>query len=396
MIIGLVGIPSSGKSTFFKASTLANVEISPRPFTTIKATEGTAYVSLECVDKEFKVQCNPRYGYCLNHERFVPIRLVDVPGLIENAHKGAGLGLAFLSSLNEADALIHVVDVSGTTNEQGQPSNNHDVIKNIKVLENELDQWYFSLLKKGWEKFSRTVHQEHQNIIKALSKQLSGLKVTESHVESTLKKLNLNENPVSWSQHELFELTKELRRLSKPLIIAANKIDMPNSFENLKKLKETFKDYIIIPCSAESELALREASKNKLISYVPGHDSFEIIDKTKLSEQQLHGLEFIKNNILKKYHSTGIQECLNKAIFDFLKYIAIFPGGLNNLKDKKGNVLPDCFLLPESSTALDFAFKIHQDIGNNFIKAVDVKTRKVVGKEHLLKNRDVIEIMTKK
>src|SRR3989344_2615489 len=391
MIIGLVGIPSSGKSTFFKASTLANVEISPRPFTTIKATEGTAYVSLECVDKEFKVQCNPRYGYCLNHERFVPIKLVDVPGLIQNAHKGAGLGLAFLSSLNEADALIHVVDVSGTTNEQGQASSGHDVMKNINILENELDQWYFSLLKKGWEKFSRTIHQEHQNIIKALSKQLSGLKVTERHVEDTVKKLSLSENPVSWSQGELFALTKELRKLSKPVIIAANKIDMPNAFENFKKLKETFKDSLIIPCSAESELALREASKNKLVSYVPGHDSFERISDN-LTQQQLNGLEFINTSILKKYHSTGIQECLNKAVFDFLKYIAIFQGGLNNLKDKKGNVLPDCFLLPENSTALDFAFKIHQDIGNNFIKAVDVKTRKVVGKEHLLKNRDVIEI----
>src|SRR3989344_1681329 len=374
MIIGLVGKPSSGKSTFFKSSTLANVEISPRPFTTIKPNHGTAYVSLECIDKEFNTQCQPRFGFCIEHKRFVPVDLMDVAGLIPGSHKGLGLGNQFLDDLRQADILIHTVDISGTTNEKGEPAQNHPPEKDIEFLEYELDQWYLSILKKGWDKFSRAIQQEHQNIVKALAKQLSGLKVSELMVEQSIKKLKLSENPTSWSEDSLFSLAKELRKLSKPMIIAANKIDMPGADKNYRRIKEQFPEYLIIPCSAESELALREASKHKLISYTPGSNDFKILQKEKLNQQQLSALELIKNSVLKKHSSTGIQECLDKAVFDFLQYMAIFPGGVNKLSDREGRILPDCFLLPKASTALDFAFKIHADNGKNFIKAIDVKT----------------------
>ena len=372
------------------------MEISPRPFTTIKPNHGTAYVSLECIDKEFNTQCQPRFGFCIEHKRFVPVDLMDVAGLIPGSHKGLGLGNQFLDDLRQADILIHTVDISGTTNEKGEPAQNHPPEKDIEFLEYELDQWYLSILKKGWDKFSRAIQQEHQNIVKALAKQLSGLKVSELMVEQSIKKLKLSENPTSWSEDSLFSLAKELRKLSKPMIIAANKIDMPGADKNYRRIKEQFPEYLIIPCSAESELALREASKHKLISYTPGSNDFKILQKEKLNQQQLSALELIKNSVLKKHSSTGIQECLDKAVFDFLQYIAIFPGGVNKLSDREGRILPDCFLLPKASTALDFAFKIHADIGKNFIKAIDVKTRKVVGKEHLLHHRDVIEIVVKK
>ena len=396
MILGLVGKPSSGKSTFFKAATLANVEISARPFTTIKPNRGTAYVKTDCADKEFNTQCQPRFGYCLNHKRFIPVDLLDVAGLIPGSHTGAGLGNQFLDDLRQADVLIHVVDVSGTTDELGKPAIDHNPSKDINFLEEELDQWYLSILKKGWDKFSRTVQQEHQNITKALAKQLSGLRVSEFMVEQSIKKLKLPENPVIWSQQQLFSLAQELRKLSKPMIIAANKIDMPNSEKNLELIKQQYPNYLIIPCSAESELALREASKHKLIQYIPGEKDFQILEKEKLNPQQSTALELIKNIVLKKHNATGIQECLDKAVFQFLEYIAIFPGGMNKLSDREGRILPDCFLLPKNSTALDFAFKIHADIAKNFIKAIDVKNKKAVGKEHILKHRDVIEIMTKK
>ena len=396
MIIGLVGKPSSGKSTFFKSSTLANVEISPRPFTTIKPNHGTAYVKVDCIDKEFNTQCQPRFGFCLEHNRFIPVDLLDVAGLIPGSHKGLGLGNQFLDDLRQADVLIHIVDVSGKTDEQGRPAENHYPGKDIEFLEYELNQWYLGILKKGWEKFARTVHQEHQNIVKALAKQLSGLKVTELIVEQSIAKLSLDENPMNWKQDNMYALAKELRALSKPMIIAANKIDLAGSKENYEKIKKQFPNYLIIPCSAESELALREASKHKLIDYIPGNKEFNILAKEKLSPQQLSALEFIKKDVLSPYQSTGVQECLDKAVFDFLQYIAVFPGGVNKLADREGRILPDCFLLPKDSTALDFAFKIHADIGKNFIKAIDVKNKKAVGREHLLHHRDVIEIMAKK
>ena len=153
---------------------------------------------------------------------------------------------------------------------------------------------------------------------------------------------------------------------------------------------------MLIPCSAESELALKEAAKHGLIEYIPGENNFVIEDESKLNEKQKKALEFIKTNVLEKYKTTGVQEVLDKAVFELLRYKAIFPGGVNKLQDQHGNVLPDCFLLPHNSTALDFAYKLHTDIGNNFIKAIDVKTKKPVGKEYLLKHRDVIEIATSK
>ncbi len=398
MIIALSGKPSTGKSTFFKAATLANIEISSRPFTTIKSNRGTAYVKIKCVDSFFKVKCNPRFGYCIKGNRFVPIELMDIPGLIEGSHTGKGLGNEFLSDIMEADALIHIVDISGSTNTAGEPVPplSYDPINDIKFIENELNMWYYQILKRGWEKFARKVKQEKENVVKALAKQLSGLRVTEQHVKDSVRKLNLSSNPLSWKDEDLKTLSSMLRRLSKPMIIAANKTDIPGSEKNLERVKKQFKEEIIMGCSADSELALREAAKSKLIEYIPGENNFTILSKKQMSNVQLNALDSIKKNVLEKYSTTGVQDILNKVIFDLLKYIAVFPGGLNNLKDSKGNILPDCYLMQEKSTALDFAFKLHTDIGNKFIKAIDVKTKRVIGKDHPLKNLDVIEIINKK
>ena len=394
MLVALVGKPSAGKSTMFKAATLAEVEISPRPFTTLRAQEGEAYVKAECVDSYFKTQCNPRYGFCLNHKRFVPIRLMDVPGLVEGASEGKGMGNQFLDSLNEADALIHIVDISGSTDKNGNQVEklSHNPEEDIKFLENELDQWYLRIIKKGWEKFTRTIVQENLDIKRSLAKQLSGLRVSEEIAQEALKELNFSHKPSEWSNKDLLNLAKKLREKTKPIIIAANKIDIEGAKFNFDKLKGK---YEMIPCSAEVELALREAAKHKLIKYVPGENKFETLDETKLNENQKKGIGFMKK-FLDENNSTGVQEVLNKIVFNKLKYISVFPGGVNKLSDKDGNILPDCHLFPEGSTALDFAYKIHKDLGDGFIGAITVKDKRRDGKEYLLKNGDVIEIVSRK
>jgi len=399
MLVGIVGKPNVGKSTFFKAATLAEVEIANYPFATIKPNSGVGYVKVKDPAKEFNKTSNPRNGFVLKDFRFIPVQMIDVAGLVPGAHEGLGMGNQFLDDLRQADVLVHVIDVSGSTNDKGEQveTNSHNPSEDVKFLEVELDMWYFGIIKKGWEKFARTVMQEKQEIEKSLAKQLSGLKVTEEMIGSAIKGLDLNkEKPSSWDESDLKDLAVQLRKKTKPMVIAGNKIDIPQAKENLERLKKEFPDYLFIGCSAESELALREAAKADLVEYIPGESSFSVNDDNRLNEKQKQALQFIKNDILDKYGSTGVQQVLNNAVFDLLGCIAIFPGGVSKLEDKEGRVLPDCFLMPSETTALDFAYKLHTDFGKNFICAKDVKTKMTVGKEHKLKHLDVVEVVSGK
>ncbi len=396
MIIGIVGKANVGKSTFFKASTLADVEIANYPFATIKPNHGVGFVRVECVDKGFNRQCHPRQGYCRNGIRFVPVDLVDVAGLVPGAHEGKGMGNQFLDDLRQADALIHVVDAAGSTNEKGEPiqPGSYDPARDVEFLEVELDMWYLGILKKGWEKFARTIMQEKKEVHKALATQLSGLKVTDEMVAESITELGLDKDtPGQWTPEQLKALAVSLRKKTKPMIIAANKIDVPGARKNLERLQRQFPSHLFVGCSAESELALKEASKNGLIEYLPGENKLTILSEVKLNEKQQAALKFIQEQILDVFGSTGVQLVLDTAVFELLKYIAIFPGGVTKLEDKDGRVLPDCFLLPPKSTALDFAYRLHTDFGKNFIRALDVKTKKAVGKDFLLRHRDVMEIV---
>ena len=394
MMLGLVGKPSVGKSTFFKACTLANVAIANYPFTTIKPNHGMAYVRIDCIDTEFKTQCMPRTGYCIKHQRFVPVELMDVAGLVEGASEGKGLGNQFLDDLRQADCFIHIIDASGETDAGGKPiSGGYNPVSDVKMLENELDLWYLGILSKVWKVFARTTEMQKAKFAEAVAKQFSGLKVSEEDVKQVLLKLKFNsEKPSAWTESQLKEFASSLRHTTKPMIIAANKCDRQDSEKNIGELKKAYPHLMIIPCSADSELALREASKAGLIDYIPGDGKFTI--KKDLNEKQKSALETIKKNVLDKYSSTGIQQVLNTAVFDLLKHIAVFPASSNKLADSKGNILPDCYLVPQGTTALDFAYRVHTDLGKNFIRAIDAKTKQVVGKDHKLKHRDGLEIIT--
>ncbi len=397
MLLGLLGKPSVGKSTFFKAATLAEVEIANYPFTTIKANHGVAYVKVKCIDEEFKTQCNPNHGFCIKHNRFVPVDLMDVAGLVPGASEGKGLGNQFLDDLRGADLFIQIVDLSGENNSEGKPlekDEKYEVWEDVVFLEKELDTWFFNILVKAWKAFARKAELEKTKFTQAVVKQFSGLKVTEQQIKSVLLRVNLPEKASTWNDEELMKFASELRKEGKPMIIAANKIDTEKGEENFKKLKEKFPDYLIVPCSADSELALRQAAKAKLIEYVPGERDFKILKE--LNEKQKQALNKIKENVLDKYEfGTGVQKILNAGVFDLLKYIAIFPASANKLGDSKGNILPDCFLMPPGTTAQDFAYYLHTDFGKNFIKAIDARSKMAWGKEHKLKHRDALEIVTR-
>jgi len=396
MLVGLVGKPNVGKSTFFHASTLVSAPTGNYPFVTIKPNHATAYVKVECASKFFDVIPNPREGYYVDGFRFVPVELMDVAGLVPGAHEGQGMGNAFLDDLRQADVLIHVIDAAGGTNEKGEPVEigSYDPLNDIKFLEEELDMWYLGIIKKGWEKFARTVQQTSEDLSKALGKQLSGLKVTEDMVKDTLLNPAFDGKITEWSDETIKLLATKLREQTKPIVIAANRMDVPIAKENVARLQKEFPNYKIIGSSAASEVALREAAKAEFIKYVPGENKFEMIKD--MTAEQKKGLQFIQDSILTPFGTTGVQDILNYAVFDLLNYMPIYPGSVGKLGDSKGNILPDCFLLPVGSTALDFAFKLHTDFGNNFIRAIDVKTKMTVGKTHVLKFGDVVELVVGK
>jgi len=390
MLIGIVGKPSTGKSTFFMAATSAAVERSARPFTTIKPNHAVGYVEIECVDKEFNTKCNPRTGYCIDSRRFVPVDLLDVAGLVPGAHEGKGLGNKFLDDLRQADVLIHIVDASGSTNENGEKvaAGSYDPANDIRFLEDELDYWLKGIIDNNWQKLVRESKRKKNEDI--MFDQFTGLGISREAIVKTLTELDMREKPMEeWTDEQKMEFARKMRKLGKPLLVAANKCDLPGAYENYERLVKEFPDHIIIPCSSEGEITLKEAAKNKFINYIPGDSDFEIVKD--LNEQQKQAMEFIRS-YMKKAGGTGVQKALNISVFDLLKYIAVFPGGVHKLADDKGNVLPDVFLLPPGSTAIDFAGAIHSDFAKKFIKAIDVKTKRTLGADHVLKHRDVIEI----
>ncbi len=386
--IALAGKPNCGKSTFFKAATLANVDIANYPFTTIDANHGVAYARTVCPCRELKLDC----GQCRDGVRFVPIGLIDVAGLVPDAHKGRGLGNAFLDNLREAKAIIHVIDASGGTDIEGVPVpvGSHNPLDDIKFLDHEITMWIFGILKRNWERLSRKVNAEGLKIEETIAEQLEGAGVTEAQVKTVLSRLKLpRDKPHVWTDEQIIELSDMLRAQSKPLIIAANKIDVAPQ-ENIDKLKETG----AMPVSAAAEAALRLADKSGAIKYIPGDDDFK--ESASLSQAQKEALSKLRA-LMKTNGGTGIQKCINDAVFNLLDLVVVFPvEDENKFSDKKGKILPDAFLVKKGSTPKDLAFMVHTDIGKGFLYAVDARTKMRLGDKHELKNGDIVKIVAVK
>jgi len=400
ILIGIVGKPSSGKSTFLNAACLTNAKVSELPFTTIEPNKGVAYVKEKCVCKELKVNDNPKNSICIDGYRFIPINLLDVAGLVPDAHKGKGLGNKFLNDLSRADALLHIVDITGTLDKGGNrmSTGQNDPYEDIIFLENEINLWFKDIFEReDWSKFTRSLKGK-KNIVEELHNRLSGLKVKRQHIKKALKNLNLENNgPADWTNDEIFNFSKSLREISKPILIIANKIDKEIGIENYNKLKEKYKGPII-PCSALAEYYLRKYDENKIINYTPGTNDFNIINKGKLSGNELDILKKIKTNLLDKFNGTGVQEVLNYIIFTTLGLITVYPvSDVNNYSDKSNNVLPDVFLVRKGTLLKDFVRKkIHTELAEHFIHGIDVRTKKRLGEEYELKKNDIIKIVAAK
>ena len=397
-LLGVIGKPNTGKSTFFSAATLAPAEIANYPFTTIKPNRGVGYVRTPCVHEEFQVEDNPKNSLCLDGVRLIPVEMIDVAGLVPGAWEGRGLGNQFLDEIRRADALVHIVDASGRTDCEGRlcKPGEHDPLEDVQFLEREITMWMASILKKDWPKIARTAEAESKDLYSILEERLSGLGVKRSHIFEATRKAGLNaDKPTAWSDEDFLKFVDTLRRVSKPMLIVANKMDLPYAEANLEKLKEL--DYIVVPCCAEAELALRRAAEKQLIDYKPGDCNFKILQPEKLSQSQVAALETVREKVLLKNGSTGVQDAINMAYVKLLNMITVYPvEDLEHLADHNGQVLPDAYLVPYGTTAHQLAYLIHTELGESFIYAVDARGRKRIGENTILRDRDVISIVSAK
>jgi ribosome-binding ATPase len=397
-VLGVVGKPNTGKSTFFSAATLVAAEIANYPFTTIKPNRGVGYVRTPCVHEEFKVQDNPKNSLCVGGTRLVPVELIDIAGIVPGAWEGRGLGNQFLDEIRRADALIHVVDASGGTDCEGKTCKpgEHDPLEDVQFLEREITMWMVTILKKDWSKIARTAEADKKGIAHHLEDRLTGLSIKRNCIGEAVRRSNLNlDKPVSWTDEDFYRFVDNLRRISKPLLIVANKIDLPTAKANVERMKKL--DYIVIPSSAEAELVLRRAAEKQLIDYKPGDPDFKITQSEKLTAGQIKALEQVKEKILKTNGSTGVQEAINTAYFKLLDMITVYPvEDLEHLSDHNGRVLPDTYLIPKGTTAHLFAYIIHSELGESFLYAIDARDKRRIGEDAILKDRDVISIVSAK
>ena len=395
MLVGIVGKPNVGKSTFFSAATLKSVPIADYPFTTINPNLGVGYLRTKCVCKEMGVNDTPKNSVCTDGVRLIPVKLVDVAGLVSGASAGRGRGNQFLDELRQADALIHVVDASGGTDEEGRKVEvgTNDPVQDVLMVENELDLWVLGIIGKDWEKSARLAEQTGSSIVAHLAQRLSGLGIDEEGIEGAVLHLKLKpDKPSGWTEQDLMNLVKAFRETNKPSLIAANKADLPGAAERIEKLRKTEKT--VIPCAAEAELLLRRASEHALIRYTPGDGSFEVA-KPDLSPQQTRALQLVKEKVLDPYGATGVQQAIDQAYFGLLKAIVVYPvEDETKLSDKNGNVLPDAHVMRGGSTAIDLASRIHTDLAKGFLYAIDARSGMRVSAEHTLKNGDILKIVS--
>ena len=393
MIIGLLGKTNVGKSTLFNAATQLNAPIANHPFTTINPNVGIAYARVKCVCKEFGVKDNPVNSMCIDGNRFIPVKLIDIAGLVPDAHEGRGLGNKFLDDARQADALIHVVDVSGSTDSEGRhcTPGTHDPMFDVEFVEKEFDLWLAGLLNRDWEKLVKEEENQTQKLEQLFATKLSGLSINESHIVEVLRKFKTGKLS-AWNKNDVFNFCKALREISKPIVIAANKADIPPAEENISKLQKSGR--IIIPSASEAELLLRRASSKDLIDYKPGDDLFKIKNESMLTSEQKKALELVRT-FMDRSGTTGIQQVINETCFNLLNMIVAYPvEDENKLTDKKGNVLPDAYMIKANSTAKDLSTIIHTDLAKGFLHAVDVRSKQLIGSDHKLKDGDVIKIVS--
>ena len=383
--LALAGKPNCGKSTFFKAATMANAEIANYPFTTINPNFGVAYVRTKCACADLKVKCT----HCTDGSRFVAVNLIDVAGLVPDAHKGKGLGNQFLDNLRQANAILHIIDASGGTDSEGNPvgAGNHDPETDVAFLLFEMTMWVHGILDKHWSRINRQSQGKGAAIQQGIAETFVGLGITVDDVRDLELKLKLD--LVHATIGDLVPLCAEIVKISKPMLVVGNKFD-----ETPENLRTKLAAQKVSFASAASELALRNAVTAHVVRYLPGDEQFSIVSEGTLSPAQKAGLAKIAD-VMKQCKGTGVQQAINRAVFELLDMIVVYPvEDENHFCNKQGDVLPDAFLMRRGSTPHDLAYQVHTDIGKGFLYAIDARTKMRIKETHELKDGDIVKIVS--
>ena len=387
--IGLIGKPNVGKSTLFSALTKAPVDIANYPFTTLKPNVGIGWLTAKCPESEIGAKCTPREGSCANGIRYIPVEIIDVPGLIPGASEGKGMGNEFLDNIRDSEAIIHVFDASGRTAPDGTPLQEaRDPVEDIVAIENEMIAWMADRIYRDWNKFARKADASSERVERILETKIGTFGVREKQISLILTKDAFPAKLSHWESSHATTFASLVFRYIKPIIRVANKCDAapPEYIEKIRDFDENI--YFI---SGEFELTLEKAMGASLINTM-GKD---FIVSEKANQAQRNALEKIRS-FLSSQCLTRMDQILSHIVRDVLRYVVAYPvADESTWGDKKGNILPDAFLMPYGTTAHEMAFRVHSDIGEGFIKAIDCRTKRAIGKDHVIEDSEVVRIVSK-
>lgn len=307
----------------------------------------------------------------------MPIELLDVAGLVPGAHEGKGLGNKFLDDLRHADALVHVVDVSGTTDAEGKATRGYDPSYDIVWLRSEIVQWIRGNLMQKWGSIKRRHVAIKATAVETLQGQFSGYGSTAAVVARTLDKMGLKEPLEHWSDETIDKVVQAFTDEKFPTVIALNKIDHADADKNISKIAKMQDPKSIVLCSAISEVFLRKLAKQGFIKYTEGSEFVDTREDLiadgdpeggglkEMDDKLKQRIENLKDMVLYRFGSTGVVQVLSRAA-ELLGLVPVFPvrnvGSFGSGQTSGSTaVFRDCVLVGKNTTVADAARKIMGD-----------------------------------